>query len=381
MWLRARARDRLSVRLLIDGLAARNGGGAYAAVQVARHLADDPAVGAVTVVTRRDSIVARGLREPVRVVTLPKVARAELGRRLAWEAAVLPNLARRERADGLLTWSGMLPRDLGVPVIAYFANPLLFTGSGLGNAVRRQAARRTAVGAVSVMVPTHALVQSACAVLGRTPEVIPLGVDHRHFRPADGWGHEVLCVGDFYRHKRHDLVLDAWAALSEPRPALRLIGDAAVDPAWAAELRQGIERRQSLGHIVLEHGLSLHELVAAYHRARVIVVASEHESFCMPLLEAQACGVPAVARDDPVLRETGGPGTRYVAGDDVDDWRAAMERLLVDEHAHADAREAGLEHAARYGWDRTATSIRERLAQGPTSAQPAGPAPTRTPLP
>ncbi len=361
---RPRASDGLSLRLLIDGLATRNGGGAYAAVQVARHLAEDPAVGAVTVVTRRESIVARGLREPVRVVTLPNVTRAELGRRLAWEATALPGLARRERADGVLTWSGMLPRDVGVPVIAYLANPLLFTGTGMGNAVRRQAARRTAVGAMSVMVPTHALVQSACAVLGRTPEVIPLGVDHDHFHPVEGWGHEVLCVGDFYRHKRHDLVLDAWSALPEPRPPLRLIGDAAVDPTWAAQLRRDVEQRKSLGHIVLEQGLSLHELVAAYHRARVVVVASQHESFCMPLLEAQACGAPAVARDDPVLRETGGLGTTYVAGDDVDDWSAALARLLVDDAAYADAREAGLQHAAGYGWDRTASSIRERLVAG-----------------
>jgi D-inositol-3-phosphate glycosyltransferase len=137
-----------------------------------------------------------------------------------------------------------------------------------------------------------------------------------------------------------------------------------VDPTWAAQLRRDIEQRRSLGHIVLEHGLPLHELVAAYHRARVIVVASRHESFCMPLLEAQACGVPAVARDDPVLRETGGPGTTYVAGDDVHDWSAALARLLVDDAAYADARETGLQHAAGYGWDRTATSIRERLVAG-----------------
>jgi glycosyltransferase involved in cell wall biosynthesis len=351
----------VSLRLVIDALAARFGGTAYAAVQTAQRLAKDPALGRVTVVTRRESIVAHGLRPPVRAVMLPNVTHAELVHRLAWEATVLPRLARNDRVDGVLTWSGMLPRAVGVPVLAYLANPVLFTSGGLANAIRRRAAHRTAVGAAAIMVPTQALVTSAGSVLGRAPEVIPLGIDHSQFRPAAAPGDEVLCVGDFYRHKRHDLVLDAWAALAPPRPRLRLIGDAAVDPAWAAHMRDEIERRRSLGPIVVEHGLSLRDLVAAYHRARVFVVASHHESFCMPLLEAQACGVPSVARDEPVLHETGGPGTTYVAGEDVNDWSSALERLLGDEDAHGEAREAGHRHAAGYGWDRTATSIRERL--------------------
>jgi glycosyltransferase involved in cell wall biosynthesis len=361
--LRDSSHSLVALHIVIDSLAARFGGGAYAAVQVARHMADDPVVERVTVVTRRGSMVARGLRPPVRAITLPNVSHAELGHRLAWEATALPGRARRERADAVLTWSGMIPRTVRLPVIAYYANPLLFMGSGLGNAVRRYAARRTAGAAAAVLVPTRAFVRTAGAVLGRTPGVIPLGVDHDEFRPAATSGHEVLCVGDFYRHKRHDLVLDAWAALSEPRPPLRLIGDPAVDPTWTARLRREVERRSSLGRVVLEHGVSLHDLVAAYHRARVIVVASHYESFCMPLLEAQACGVPAVARSDPALRETGGPGTTYVAGSDVNDWSAALASLLADEDAYAHAREVGLQHAAGYGWDRTAKGIRDRLLE------------------
>jgi glycosyltransferase involved in cell wall biosynthesis len=86
-----------------------------------------------------------------------------------------------------------------------------------------------------------------------------------------------------------------------------------------------------------------------------------HETFCLPVLEAQACGVPAVVRENPVLRETGGAGSTYVSGDDPEDWVAALGRLLADDDAHSAARAAGLEHASRFSWEKTAEAVRQRL--------------------
>jgi glycosyltransferase involved in cell wall biosynthesis len=93
----------------------------------------------------------------------------------------------------------------------------------------------------------------------------------------------------------------------------------------------------------------------------VFALASQHESFCLPVLEAQACGLPAVLRDTSVLRETGGEGPTYVSGDDAETWAAALKGLLVDDQAHAAARAKGLEHARGYSWERTAGAIRARL--------------------
>jgi len=116
-----------------------------------------------------------------------------------------------------------------------------------------------------------------------------------------------------------------------------------------------------LGDISLSPRLPLDEVVDAYHGARVFALASEHESFCFPVLEAQACGIPGVVRDLPVLRETGGRGTTYVAGDDAGTWAAALQRLLVDDLGHAAARAASLEHALRFSWEKTAAAVRARL--------------------
>ena len=348
--------------MIIDALAARYGGTAYAAVQLAEHLADGSAAE-VIIVTRAGSIVARGIhpKSGLRVIELTAQKRLELAHRMSWQASGLPDLVRQARASSVLTWSGMLPRRLGAQVVCYLANPVMFERGGAANALRRWAVRRTARTAVHVLAPSHAMAALVERTVGTPTEVVPFGVDHARFRPAPSPGKDLLCVADFYRHKRHDVLLEAWAALPEPRPRLRLIGDPRVDPPCYRELALRATGLRSLGEINFESGLPLEKLVGAYHGARVFVLPSEHESFCLPLLEAQACGVPAVARDLPALRETGGEGTAYVAGDDPQAWAALLHRLLADKVAHAAARARGMEHSRGFSWYQTADAIRARL--------------------
>ena len=321
-----------------------------------------PEIAEVVLIARRGSLVAGGTRPRpgLRLVTLRGARRLELARRVAWEAACLPGLLRDASPAVLVTWSGMLPRRSRSPVICYLANPLVFAGGGLGNRLRRWAVRRTARAAAHVLVPTAGMGELVAEQVGRRPEIVPLGVDHTVFQPASGPGDEILCVADPYRHKRHEVLLAAWAALPAPRPRLRLIGDPRVDGAHAPELRRLVEHGRQSGEIVMQTGLPHDELLRAYHAARVFLLTSEHESFCLPLLEAQACGVPAVVRDMPSLRESSGGAAVFVSGDDPADWAAAVIRLLTDDAAHAAARADGLAHARRSGWARTAAGIRDR---------------------
>jgi glycosyltransferase involved in cell wall biosynthesis len=363
---------RASATIVIDALAARYGGTAWAATEVADRLADDAVGGEVVVVTRAQSLIAETLaaRSGLRLLLLADVKRFELARRVFWEAYALPRLVRQEGASSVLTWSGMLPRSVGVSVVCYLANSAIMERRDVGNRLRRWAARRTARRAACVLVPTEAAAARVAEVVGRAPEVVPLGVDHTHFRPASALGSDVLCVADFYRHKRHDLLLDAWAALPAPRPRLRLIGNPGVDRQWHRTITGQVEALRGAGEIVLESWLPRDQLLFAYRGARVLALGSEQESFCLPLVEAQACGVPALVRDTPVLRETGGEGTTYVDGDDPHEWAAALQRLITDDDAHASARAAGLDHASGYSWERTASAVRSWLSKAGSESVP-----------
>jgi glycosyltransferase involved in cell wall biosynthesis len=346
-------------RVLIDALAARFGGTAYAVVQLARQLARRPEIASVIVLTRHGSIVERGLaREPaVTGVALPAGPRLELIRRTAWEGLRLNALVARERCDVVISMSGMLPRHPGCRLICLLYNPVMYEGRTAANLVRRWAVRRTARQAEYLAAPSRSMADLVWASVGRECAVVPLGVDHGVFSPAAGTGEEILCVADFYTHKRHDLLLDAWLLLPAPRPVLRLVGNPSVDPRAYAALLARIETLPEASSVVLEHGIPLSRLVDAYHRALVFVMPSERESFCMPLAEGMACGVPAVVRGLPSLRETGGAGARYVDGDDPAKWAAATRRLLEDSVDREHARHAAIQAAARFSWPALAADL------------------------
>jgi glycosyltransferase involved in cell wall biosynthesis len=356
--------------VLIDALAARFGGTAYAVIQLAPRLLDRPEVRNVTVLTRRGSIVARGLaKQPaVTCVLLNDARRFELVKRIIWQAFRLPALVAHERCDVLITLSGMLPRSAGCRLICLLFNPVMYERRTAANAVRRWAVRRTAGTASYLAAPSRAMASLVTASLGRPCEVVPLGVDHSLFSPTRRVGTEILCVADFYAHKRHDLLIDIWASLPAPRPLLRLVGDPAVDPKAHAKLLKRIALLADSDAVVFQRELSVDRLVDTYHRARVFVLPSERESFCMPLVESMASGVPAVVRSLPSLQETGGNGARYVSGDGVAGWVAALLPLLGDDGEHARARELAQRAAARFSWDAFAAVIARGLGRaGPTA--------------
>jgi glycosyltransferase involved in cell wall biosynthesis len=313
----------------------------------------------VTVLARHGSIVERGLahEQAVICVTLPAVSRLELLRRTAWEALRLNALVGRERYDVVISMSGMLPRLPGCRLICLLYNPVMYESRTAANLVRRWAVRRTGRRAEYLVAPSRYMADLVSASLGRECAVVPLGVDHSVFFPVADSGEEILCVADFYAHKRHDLLLDAWLLLPAPRSVLRLVGNPAVDSRAYAALLARIETLPEADSIVLEHGISLDRLVNAYHRARVFAMPSERESFCMPLAEGMACGVPAVVRGLPSLRETGGAGARYVDGDDPAEWAAAMRQLLEDSVDREHARQAAIQGAARFSWAALAADL------------------------
>src|SRR6185295_3919624 len=119
----------------------------------------------------------------------------------------------------------------------------------------------------------------------------------------------------------------------------------------------GLERqiaRLGLGHAVELRGfVSEEEKIALYRGARVFVNPSEKEGWGLTILEANACGVPAVASDVPGLRdsvrhdETG----LLVPHGDVNALAAALHDVLTDDAMWTRLRGGALQWAANFTWD------------------------------
>jgi L-malate glycosyltransferase len=145
-----------------------------------------------------------------------------------------------------------------------------------------------------------------------TARVVPILLDperlsERGRSPVDGDGPLVLVVGRLVPNKRHDLVLDAFAAYQRvhaPDARLLCVGEA-ITPSYRSLVERLAERSGARG-VVLAGGVNQAQLNAAYAAADVLLSMSEHEGFCVPLLEAFHFGVPVVARPAGGMAEVGG---------------------------------------------------------------------------
>ena len=109
----------------------------------------------------------------------------------------------------------------------------------------------------------------------------------------------VLFVGRRAPNKGHRCLLDAFAAYHHYRNVnsrLVLIGKGEPkQEKYTQSLRHQAWRLGLHGHVVFRDRVTDAELKAHYECASAFLIASEHEGFCVPLVEAMALRVPIVA--------------------------------------------------------------------------------------
>lgn len=150
----------------------------------------------------------------------------------------------------------------------------------------------------------------------RLQSVVPDQVAAR--RLAGLGGPTLLFVGQLLPHKRPDLLLKAFHILTTylvPDARLLMVGNAERLPPYKKALER-FRDQLNLTWAFIDGGVAESEFVAYYRRADVFVTASEHEGFCVPLLEAMAFDVPIVARAHAAIPETLGDAGLLLPPDD-----------------------------------------------------------------
>jgi glycosyltransferase involved in cell wall biosynthesis len=189
-------------------------------------------------------------------------------------------------------------------------------------------------------------------------------VDHLRYTPGDGVKSPTPLVGAFGRLKKYksiDHLLRALPELLQEIPALRVVIGGEGDDRPRLEQ---IARELGVGGAVEFTGyLSEEEKVALLRRIWVQVTPSSKEGWGLTVVEANACGTPALASDVPGLRDAvreNETGLLYPYGD-IDALTQRLRLLLGDAQLRSRLGTHAVAWARTFDWDDAAEKTVEFL--------------------
>ena len=238
--------------------------------------------------------------------------------------------------------------------LAYLRYPEAVSAASL--AYRELVPRALARGATVIAV-SHAMAKEILEAYNLPPgrvHVTPLGIDEEWFsvsrdgeRPSGIPRDYVLAVGTLEPRKNLTTLLDAYRmaiATDQELPPLVLVGG----QGWGDRLDLG---GLPDGLVVLTGHLPIAQLRRIVAGARLLAFPSTYEGFGLPPLEALACGVPVVAADLPVTRETLSDQAVFA---DPHSPEAFLDALFRGLDSPAGDSATRTERARRYTWQRCA---------------------------
>ena len=180
-------------------------------------------------------------------------------------------------------------------------------------------------------------------------------------RYRDGWVN-ILFVGRVAPNKKQEDVIRAFNCYKKcfnPRSRLILAGSTAIEE-YAEQLKLYIELND-IRDVIFPGHISFAQLLALYQTADVFLCMSEHEGFCVPLLEAMYFNVPVVARAAAAV-----PGTLGGAGILLPDKNpalaaAAVDRLVTDAAFRQTVIEGQRRRLDDFSYERVSSLLMEQI--------------------
>jgi glycosyltransferase involved in cell wall biosynthesis len=150
-------------------------------------------------------------------------------------------------------------------------------------------------------------------------------------------------------------LIQAWDLVMERNKSLDahlvLAGRMGLGHEQILEVREASPHRDQ---IIFTSALSNAELATLVKNAFLCVIPSLYEGFCVPMVEAMACGVPTVASNSSCIPEVSGGVLEYFDPHSVEEMAAVIRRALEDSELRGRLRNKGMARAAEFSWERCA---------------------------
>lgn len=180
-----------------------------------------------------------------------------------------------------------------------------------------------------------------------------------------------LYVGRMAPSKRVHDIIEAFARYhARGRAAdLWLIGDG--PSAYVAALRKLVGRLGLDGSVQLLGRVSADVKHDRMARAHVLLMASVREGWGLSIVEANACGTPAVVYDVPGLRDAVRNGqTGFVVPPTPEALAAGMERLTADPVLYEQLARAAKQWSSTFSFDKAAREMHDAIVAAIQTAKP-----------
>lgn len=169
---------------------------------------------------------------------------------------------------------------------------------------------------------------------------------------------DIVYMGAFTPYKNVETLIDAMAAL--PDYTLHLLSG--IPPVRKQQLLVRAHEKAVQQHVVFHEGVTDGEYFDLLASARCLVTASRMEGFGLPIIEAQANGVPVVCSDIPIFHEVAGKGAVYFDPTSATDCARAI-RETATPAVSKKLVEQGYHNSKRFTWDTSAEQIVKNLKQ------------------
>lgn len=352
------------IRVLVNGIHAKSGGGVTYLRNILPILADDDDLEIHLLLHRDQSELYGFPGEKVRVHPL------EFDNRffpaVVWEQLALPVLARSMSAD--VTYSPANYGPLFAPSrVILLRNSLAVVGREtriwrrpywIGLALMTGLSLLTCTKAIAVSrYARNALTFGFGGLFRDRVTIVNHGVDPV-FSPDDTVDREpyLLAVSDIYIQKNIHTLVEAMAAVHRRRPEIKLkIAGRSIDAGYMTELRERIAELDLTGAVEFLGERRTGELVDLYRRCLVFVFPSTVETFGNPLVEAMACGAPIACSNTAAMPEIVGDAAEFFSPLDAGEMASRILAIADDPALRRDLGLRATKQAAGYSWSRAAS--------------------------